>query len=271
MTSSPANTKTPPHGSNDNNSNNGNNRNASSAAAGASFISPEEQGLRQKETFATDSEIVATDSETIATDLGSAADPRQTDAGKNATSLESGGAGGDAVMLALPWRRFDRDLGVAEGGNGGKAGAGGLEVCGRRLAVEDVSNSDEGTGLFTWVREGMFVLRVFCLWCLGVGGVGVALHGGVIVGGGGGAFCVSGHEYTRHSTPILYVPHSFFRDLDRGWGVLDIHAWPSSYFHRHGGRGAYSFFACLSHLTIDHASLSRRGTVPTPSSDTSNI
>ena len=28
--------------------------------------------------------------------------------------------------------------------------------------------------------------------------------------------------------------------------------------------GAYSFVACLGHLTIDHASLSRRSTVPTP-------
>lgn len=46
-------------------------------------------------------------------------------------------------MLALPWRRFDRDLGRGKGG--------GLEVCGRTLAVQDVSNSDEGTGLFTWV------------------------------------------------------------------------------------------------------------------------
>ena len=34
---------------------------------------------------------------------------------------------------------------------------------------------------------------------------------------------------------------------------------------------AYSFVACLSHLTIDHASLSRRSTVPTPNRDTSNI
>ena len=30
------------------------------------------------------------------------------------------------------------------------------------------------------------------------------------------------------------------------------------------GGGGYSFVACLSHLTIDHASLSRRSTVPTP-------
>ena len=37
------------------------------------------------------------------------------------------------------------------------------------------------------------------------------------------------------------------------------------------GGGAYPFVACLSHLTIDHASLSRRDTVPTPNRDTSNI
>ena len=35
--------------------------------------------------------------------------------------------------------------------------------------------------------------------------------------------------------------------------------------------GANSFFACLSCLTNNHASLSRRSTVPTPSGDTSNI
>ena len=37
------------------------------------------------------------------------------------------------------------------------------------------------------------------------------------------------------------------------------------------GWGAYSFVACLCNLTIDHASLSRRSTVPTPSRDNSNI
>ena len=37
------------------------------------------------------------------------------------------------------------------------------------------------------------------------------------------------------------------------------------------GEGAYSFVACLSHLTVDHASLSRRSTVPTPDRDTSNV
>ena len=39
--------------------------------------------------------------------------------------------------------------------------------------------------------------------------------------------------------------------------------------HRRGG--AYSFVACLGHLTIRHASLSRRTTVPTPNRDASNI
>ena len=34
---------------------------------------------------------------------------------------------------------------------------------------------------------------------------------------------------------------------------------------------AYSFVACLSHVTIDHASLSRQSTVPTPNRDTSRI
>ena len=36
------------------------------------------------------------------------------------------------------------------------------------------------------------------------------------------------------------------------------------------GGGAYSCIACLSHMTIDHASLSRRSTVSTPNRDTSN-
>ena len=39
-----------------------------------------------------------------------------------------------------------------------------------------------------------------------------------------------------------------------------------------GGRGggAYSFVACLGHVTNDHTSLSRRSTVPTPNRNTSN-
>ena len=37
------------------------------------------------------------------------------------------------------------------------------------------------------------------------------------------------------------------------------------------GGEAYSFVACLHHSTIDHASLSRRGAVPTSNRETSNI
>ena len=37
------------------------------------------------------------------------------------------------------------------------------------------------------------------------------------------------------------------------------------------GEAGYSFVACLSPSTIDHASLSRRSTVPTPNEDASNI
>ena len=33
----------------------------------------------------------------------------------------------------------------------------------------------------------------------------------------------------------------------------------------------YSLVTCFSHLTTDHASLSRRSTVPTPNRDTSNV
>ena len=38
-----------------------------------------------------------------------------------------------------------------------------------------------------------------------------------------------------------------------------------------GDGDGYSFLACRGHLTIDHASLSRRSTVPTPDRDTCNI
>ena len=46
---------------------------------------------------------------------------------------------------------------------------------------------------------------------------------------------------------------------------------PGRRWREGGGEGAYSFVACLRHLTIDRASLSRRSTVPTPIRDTSNI
>ena len=38
-----------------------------------------------------------------------------------------------------------------------------------------------------------------------------------------------------------------------------------------GGGGGVLVVACLSHLTIDHESLLRRSTVPTPNRDNSNI
>ena len=37
------------------------------------------------------------------------------------------------------------------------------------------------------------------------------------------------------------------------------------------GGGGYSYVACLSHLTIYHASLSRRSAVPTPDTNTLNV
>ena len=41
---------------------------------------------------------------------------------------------------------------------------------------------------------------------------------------------------------------------------------------RGGGNGGRTHFvACVSHLTVDHATLSRRSTVPAPNRDTSNI
>ena len=43
----------------------------------------------------------------------------------------------------------------------------------------------------------------------------------------------------------------------------------STRFYRIKYKGrAYSFVACISHLTIDHASLLRRSTVPTPHRET---
>lgn len=56
-------------------------------------------------------------------------------------------------ILALPWRRFGGDLLTSDNAEG--HGGGGLELCGTRLVVYHVSNSDEGTGLFTWVIYGV--------------------------------------------------------------------------------------------------------------------
>ena len=53
-------------------------------------------------------------------------------------------------------------------------------------------------------------------------------------------------------------------------GVLEeVGGWGWGWGDR--GGGVYSFVACLSHLTIDHASVSRWCTVPAPDRDTSNI
>ena len=54
-------------------------------------------------------------------------------------------------------------------------------------------------------------------------------------------------------------------------GVKVLHPAQIIYLDRRGRGGAYSIVACISHLTIDQASLSRRGTVPTPNRDTSSI
>ena len=136
MIPSPNTSKTAPRGSSVNN----NTLSPATTSAAASSASPEEQGGIKKETAATDSETAATFSD-------SAADPSRKGAGQDV-----------GVMLALPWRRFDRDLGMAR--DEAEEGEG-LEVCGRRLAVGDVSNSDEGTGLFTWVREGAGAFSFF--------------------------------------------------------------------------------------------------------------
>ena len=55
--------------------------------------------------------------------------------------------------------------------------------------------------------------------------------------------------------------------------VFVLHLVTQAQFQGEKG-GAYSFVACLSHLTIPlttHASLSRRSTVPTPNRDTPDI
>ena len=50
------------------------------------------------------------------------------------------------------------------------------------------------------------------------------------------------------------------------WRLMAWHSKESAciVFSRRRGGGAYSFVACLSSLAVDHASLSRRSTAPTP-------
>ena len=66
--------------------------------------------------------------------------------------------------------------------------------------------------------------------------------------------CTSAKMYER-ATPLFEV--AVRSDICGGGG-------------RAAGRGACSCFACLSHLTIVHTSLSRRSNVPKPSRDTYN-
>ena len=56
------------------------------------------------------------------------------------------------------------------------------------------------------------------------------------------------------------------RTVYRTWHTFDVSDEANSWYHsaRNEGGGEYWFVACLSHLTLDHASLSRRSTVPTP-------
>ena len=65
--------------------------------------------------------------------------------------------------------------------------------------------------------------------------------------------CFFGHEDQER-------PGSQSKVIREGRGMED-----------YGGGGVYSFVACLGHLTIDHASLLRRSTVPSPNGDTSDI
>ena len=60
------------------------------------------------------------------------------------------------------------------------------------------------------------------------------------------------HAFEPYHGSIVGIPHGY------------VQVRPESYVATGRGGGAYSFAACLSHLTIDHASLSRRSTVPTP-------
>ena len=71
---------------------------------------------------------------------------------------------------------------------------------------------------------------------------------------------------TFFSSPSYDVPESYnFRSLVAVSNATGLEG------ERGGAGGAYSFVGCLSHLTLDHASLSRRSTVPTPKGGTFNI
>ena len=91
------------------------------------------------------------------------------------------------------------------------------------------------------------------------GGVVSARRHGVGGGWCDGAQCISGW-----SQPSYVRCHTVFE-----WVIHEIFTTPPTSSHGRGV-GAYLFVACLNRLTIDHAFLSRRSTVPTPKRDTSN-
>ena len=58
------------------------------------------------------------------------------------------------------------------------------------------------------------------------------------------------------ASPVVYPEEEVGREMEQG---------------RNGGGWAYSFVVRPSHLTVDHASISRRSIVPTPDRDTFNV
>ena len=69
-------------------------------------------------------------------------------------------------------------------------------------------------------------------------------------------------DYTNSISVYNYIGLVSFVISFSGLGVF--WSYQSRRLERIRRGGAYSFVACLNHLTIDHASLSRRSTVPTP-------
>ena len=70
----------------------------------------------------------------------------------------------------------------------------------------------------------------------------------------------------RRTKDKLFVPQ-----LVRGVTLCVVSCAFDEYTNYTGGGGGVLICCWLSHLTIDHAYLSRRSTVPTPNRDTSNV
>ena len=105
-----------------------------------------------------------------------------------------------------------------------------------------------------------------CRNVIGVGvGVGVAVAAGVVVGGGGTEVESLLNVVGSVTFGLLHVVWSRQMRLPGTFSPL-LSPWVGE-----GGEGTYSLVSSLSRLTIDHASLSRQSTVPTPNRDTSNI